>query len=513
MKLWQKIFLIALAFVMLAVSVTSMVVARGSFTSGLQQLEEAAAGRHEYAAGSIANKIAFERLRSYELALTEDAVLEQANTVIASYGSSGMGIALYEGAERVGAVHADSQELPAELFEAAAEGGTWSVITGRPEHLIIGSRLDLEGFSFTLFTIHDVSSIYASYTSVLRFIRAMSAVFAVASAVILFAIVHRLLRPLDRINASIASIADGSYDTRVEPSGGVEFAALARNVNVMAEAIEDNVADLTNIAERRKNFVDNFAHEMKTPLTSIICLADVMRIKKDLSEEERIEYADIIAEEAKRLKNLSGKLLELTVAGHAELELEEVVLARFLDDAEAALTPVAAQRGQHLRVHVPDAIRREQASIRADRELLSSLLFNLTDNAFKAGSEGGLVEIACRRKEERLLLIVEDHGVGMEKEELRKITEPFYMVDKSRSRKAGGAGLGLALCLEICRQHGARLRIASAPGKGTRVTVAFPESGSAAGAALPGGDVLPGEATLPEEVRTDVTGGEHEEDL
>ena len=480
MKLWQKIFLISLAFVMLAVSVTATAVARGSFVSGIDQAKTNAFGRHEYAVSGMINKVSFERLRSSELALTEEAVLGYAEEVLASYANSGMGVALYEGGDRVGAIRAEGLNDVPELFEAVGEGRTCSIIAGSPERLIIGSPLNLEGFSFTLYTLHDVSGVYAQHARVLSFIRIMSAVFAVLSAAILLVLVRRLLRPLDRINASLAAIADGSYETRVAPEGGEEFSVLARNVNVMAEAVEENVADLTEIADRRKTFVDNFAHEMKTPLTSIICLADVMRIKKDLSEEERVEYADIIAEEAKRLKNLSGKLLELTVAGHAELEKRNIDAAEFLDEVRAALTPVAEQRGMHLAVRVPQEVRDAHVMIRGDRELLSSLLFNLTDNAFKACSGDDTVEIRCPEDEGRLEIAVIDHGVGMAKEDLRKVTEPFYMVDKSRSRKAGGAGLGLALCLEIAKQHGAKFKIASALGKGTRVTLRFPIAEGAA---------------------------------
>ncbi|MBQ1400502.1 MAG: HAMP domain-containing histidine kinase [Lachnospiraceae bacterium] len=478
MKLWQKIFLISLAFVMLAVSVTAMVVARGSFTSGIEQTRTAAFHRHEYVSGGIVNKISFERVRSDKLVLAEEDVLAYVSEVIDSYAGSGMGLAVYNGGTRIDASQTDAPAEVPDLIEAVGGGETCSVITGDPERIIIGSPLDLEGYSFSLYTSHDISSIYSSYAQIRNFIRIMSALFGVISAALLLTAVRLLLRPLDRINASIASIADGSYDARVAPEGSAEFVTLARNVNIMAGAIEENVENLTEIADRRKTFVDNFAHEMKTPLTSIVCLADVMRIKKDLSEEERVEYSDIIAEEAKRLKNLSGKLLELTVAGHAELELRDIEAAQFLDETEAALAPVAAQRNMHLQVRVQEEVRRERLTVRADRELLSSLIFNLTDNAFKASSEGDTVEIACLRKEERLLLTVTDRGIGMEKEELRRITEPFYMVDKSRSRKAGGAGLGLALCLEIARQHGARLRIASTPGKGTRVTVNFPLSGA-----------------------------------
>ena len=115
-----------------------------------------------------------------------------------------------------------------------------------------------------------------------------------------------------------------------------------------------------------------------------------------------------------------------------------------------------------------------------DRPLFASLLYNLVDNASKASHEGQAIIMTCRRAEEGVRLSVTDHGIGMSKEDIEKVTEPFYMVDKSRSRKAGGAGLGLALCVEIAHRHGAELLIDSQPGEGTTVTVLFPEKAKGA---------------------------------
>ena len=116
-----------------------------------------------------------------------------------------------------------------------------------------------------------------------------------------------------------------------------------------------------------------------------------------------------------------------------------------------------------------------------DKPLFTSLLYNLVDNAAKASQDGQEIALTCRRAPDGVRLAVSDHGIGMSADSIAKVTEPFYMVDKSRSRKAGGAGLGLALCAEIAKRHGAALLIDSQPGEGTTVTILFPnrEKGAA----------------------------------
>lgn len=111
-----------------------------------------------------------------------------------------------------------------------------------------------------------------------------------------------------------------------------------------------------------------------------------------------------------------------------------------------------------------------------DRELFKSLLYNLLDNGRKASERGGQVVLAARKVDGQAEILVRDYGRGIPEEELDKVCQPFYMVDKSRSRKAGGAGLGLALCREIVSVHGGTMDIDSRLGEGTLVTLRFPLS-------------------------------------
>ena len=288
-------------------------------------------------------------------------------------------------------------------------------------------------------------------------------------ACILLILVFWLLIPLSRIRYGMRRIARGNYRERLSVRGSGEMAELAEAMNLMADAVEKNVEGLERVAEERKTFIDNLAHEMKTPLTSILGFADILRIKRVVTDKERQEYASVIVEEAKRLRALSGKLMELITIGGAKLDLQETPLREMLQEAAVSLQPLLQERDIHLSCAAPDI------QIQADRELFKSLLYNLVDNAVKASAAGQTVEIVSGYRDGLLYIDVRDRGTGIPEKELKRVLQPFYMVDKVRTRKSGGAGLGLALCLNIARLHHATLTIQSKLGEGTCVSILFGE--------------------------------------
>ena len=236
-------------------------------------------------------------------------------------------------------------------------------------------------------------------------------------------------------------------------------------MNRMADAIEKNVNALQKVADDRRDFIANLAHEMKTPLTSILGFGDLLRIQRMVPDEQRQEYAGIIVEEAKRLRTLSGKLMELITVGNTTLEKEWIALPQLFGEVQAVLTPMMEKSGISLQAH-PIA-----GMIWIDQELFKSLLYNLIDNAVKASAIGNVVILEAKRlAENRVRFSIVDHGIGMKEEEIRQAVQPFYMADKSRTRKHGGAGLGLALCVEIVKLHGGELSMVSQPGEGTTVS-------------------------------------------
>ena len=472
MKLWQKIFLCTLLLMTAAIDLTALVLVSGSHQLMLSRERTRCAASQETLALSLANQVVYQRLVQNRVLLTATAVEELIGEGLRTNASAELGAAMYatedeslvaaENAEPI-LQYADRQALLADdaYSQVAVEGD------GR-HYLLTGSTLLLEGRQYALFTASDISAIYEQKTQQLRFVRRMSLGCAAGGALLLLVLVWRLLRPLQRLGTVARTIAAGDYTARAPESGGTELRALAADMNAMAAAVEENVRRLTQVAEERRLFIANLSHEMKTPLTSILGFADILRISRDVSEEQRREYAGIIVEEAGRLKTLSGKLMELLTVGSTELSRDRIDLPSLCDEVAAALRP--ALTAQEITLHV----EADEGTFDGDVALLKSLLYNLVDNAIKASARGSEVALRGACDEEAVRFTVTDHGIGMSPETVARATQPFYMADKSRSRRAGGAGLGLALCDGIAKAHGGELRIDSTSGVGTTVTVTFP---------------------------------------
>lgn len=340
---------------------------------------------------------------------------------------------------------------------------TTATVSG--SEIMVESPIVFQNRTYAVKTIHRISkpdgkirTIFAvSVSAISALVIALGAVFSVGSYTL----------PLRRVNKAIRQIAAGKYDTRLEGGKG-DFSTTFNAVNDMAEAVERDVGKLSDIAENRKGFVDSMAHEMKTPLTSILCMGDLLRLKKDVSERDRRDYAGVIVEEAKRMKELSSKLLAMASTDNDSLSFEPVSTAELIDELGAAMRPVCERSGIGFSCEGIDGI------ISADRELFKSLIANLVDNAVKASEPAKTVGIRYAPDGGVMKIIVADQGIGMKPEDIKHATEPFYMVDKARSRKAGGAGLGLSLCAVIAKKHNATIDIKSELGKGTIVIVALP---------------------------------------
>ncbi len=259
----------------------------------------------------------------------------------------------------------------------------------------------------------------------------------------------------------------GAYSQRTAIHGSDEIASLSRSFDEMAQAVEGTVQTLQQNARQKDDFVAAFTHELKTPMTSILGFADILR-SGEVSPATRRTAADYIYHESKRLEALSGNLLALMGLEQQPPQLEAVPLGRVLQSLRRALPQGSP---------VP-TLPRSDAVVLAQPELLCDMLYNLIQNARKATPADGKVEVLLDETPTRLTIRVQDTGCGIPPQELARITEPFYMVDKSRAREQGGSGMGLALCARIAALHGTTLQFASVPSQGTTVSFCLQKAGS-----------------------------------
>ncbi len=289
---------------------------------------------------------------------------------------------------------------------------------------------------------------------------------AVAGGTILYVVAKKTSAPINALAILTKDIAQGNYGKKIKiKTSDYEIVHLSENFNSMTDAICKKINDISEETNRRDRFVANFTHELKTPMTAIIGYSQMLR-EYDLSPSEQKEASKAIFREAKRLEKLSIQLLDLYVLRNDELQTERISLEQLAWQLQTTLSYGAKKYRVSLSVEL------HQGWVLANSVLLLSLFYNLADNAFKASAPGGVVRIFSIQESDTFRLFVEDHGRGISGEHLPLLTEPFYREDKSRSRKLGGAGLGLSLCKEIARLHGTALAFESEPGKGT--VVSFP---------------------------------------
>ena len=363
------------------------------------------------------------------------------------------------------------------LFENLAVGGKNFVVGSSQGHhyIYVSSCSCVNERYLYVITKSEISEAYSLMNRQISYFRLLITIVLMVASVIMYVISCYLTRPLETLNCVTEKIAGGCYDTRANVKTCDEVGQLAGSFNRMAEAVSEHVKELRDIIHRRDQFVADFTHEIKTPMTTIIGYADTMR-SMELPRKEQIMSLNYIFSEGKRLEAMSEKLFELIYLKQHEIEQQPIHVEDLAGEIEKIVSPALQKKKITLSVEV------EPAVIFGSRELLVTAFVNLVDNARKASVEKSSIAltgcIVLRENEsgekvQQYELSVTDHGIGMMKEDVRHICDEFYMVDKSRSRKEGGAGIGMSLVALILDRHGAALGIESALGEGTQMKAIF----------------------------------------
>lgn len=455
MKLWLKVSLVSVIMVTAALSVLSLLLLVGAGKSNLDYAIQSAVSTH------TANAVYFEQAmqdgadenisattkrslaRYYVSSLADpNIILTAADDVI--YNTTSLDPALY---------------LP---LEAREKQYLVTDIDGK-SMLIVGSRISVRGALYSFYRITDVTSIYTQLTELSYRFSWISLLVILCTAALIILLVRTILHPIQRLKENTSLIAAGVYDKRIAVAELDEIGSLAMDFNAMTQAVENRVAELQEEAERRTLFMSALTHELKTPMTSIKGNAETLLMTK-MDEEEREAALLQINADCTRVERLSYKLMQLLVLKRSsDIEPKEQKVSDLLDMVYDAAKEQVRQRGLILK------IENHMERLKMDKDLLCELLLNLIDNAGKASPRGGTITLLAQGN----VISVSDSGHGIPAGELHRLTEPFFMVDKARSRKQGGMGLGLALAQEIARLHGAQLVFESEVDIGTTVKVVF----------------------------------------
>lgn len=314
----------------------------------------------------------------------------------------------------------------------------------------------------------DVTTIYIDRQGLLNQYRLALILLLIVGGGCIYVLSQYITKPIRRLDAVVEQISKGNYERRSRYVSTDEIGTLSDNFNHMADRLMEQMREKEREAKEKESFTAAFAHELKTPLTSIIGYADMLN-SVEMSEEERREAYYYIFRQGKRLESLSHKLLELVSIEQNPLQVRPISTKELEENIRTTMRPIFTAK------NIKGKITMEKGVIYGDKDLLLSVLYNLLDNAVKAASENGFILLKGKVLDNGYEIKVVDNGRGIPEQEISRITEAFYMVDKSRSRKEGGAGIGMALCQKIVTLHKGILNISSKLGEGTVVQLVFPD--------------------------------------
>lgn len=303
------------------------------------------------------------------------------------------------------------------------------------------------------------------------------------SSVCTYFLTKKALTPLQKLTSEVSQIQAQNLSTQLEvPNSKDEIAQLTSSFNEM-------LARLDNAFSTQKQFSANAAHELRTPLAVLQTNLEVFEKKQ---EPEMVEYQQLftmIKEQTARLSQLVGTLLDMTNLKSVP-RTDHVSLEELVDEVFCDLDPVAEKAGisihfddnssqdWHTDVHTPDAsaLNNNIRNITGSYVLLYRAVYNLVENAIKYNRPNGSVTVSVKEKNGQAMILVKDTGIGISPENQKKIFDPFFRVDKSRSRAMGGAGLGLALVDSIAREHGGSVKVLESNEKGSIIALMLPVS-------------------------------------
>lgn len=356
-----------------------------------------------------------------------------------------------------------------EELQVAADGEV-SIILRHDEqgnyYLFISNLIEARQQKLVLCMVKDINYIEVQRREEYQFFMLAGLLGLLASSLFVAAFGYWLLRPVRELDKAAQNIAAGNYDQRVSVNSNDEIGSLAQQFNRMADEIEGRIQQLQLESVRQQRFIDNLTHESRTPLTSIIGYAELLQ-KVDYDPALFQKGLNYIHSEGKRMLNLNNMLLDLTFYREKNFELLPQPVLPICREVQEIITVRAAERNITIEVQGDDFV------LPLDSDLMKSLLLNLVDNALKASNDNSRIIIGTVLNEDARVLYVQDFGRGMEAKELEKIKEPFYRVDKARSRKDGGVGLGVAICNQIAHTLQGRLDYESEPNKGTTAKIYF----------------------------------------
>lgn len=329
------------------------------------------------------------------------------------------------------------------------------------KYMLVSSSVEINNKRITLISRYDITDIFTERDRQVEFFYKVDVSVIAISSIAICTLAIFLTRPIIKLNEMSKKITKGDYNERVSIKSNDEIGELAKSFNQMIGTIENKINELKFSVKQKEEFITNFTHELKNPMTSIIGYADILRSGK-YDKKTNTKSANYIFNEAKRLETLAHKLMHLMGLSNESIKLEKINVVYFMNNLYKNINE--SLENIELKLDIEDGY------IIADKVLLEDALRNLIDNSKKAKPKDKIIKVSGKNEGNKYKISVEDKGFGIPKEDLPRILESFYIVDKSRARQEGRNGIGLSICEKIAKIHNTKLTIESQLNKGTCVS-------------------------------------------
>ncbi len=326
---------------------------------------------------------------------------------------------------------------------------------------ILKSDVTINDSNVSIISVYDISGVFEVRNQNLVKFYIIDVVLIILCGCLTTIFAKYLTKPLKTLNEATKIVSSGDLDKKTNIKGNDEIGELSKSFDLMIDSIKKRQDELALAVKQREDFISNFTHELKTPMTSIIGYTKVLKQDK-YSNEDKEKALSYICSETKRLEVFSHKLLDLIGLSEEKIVKENLNTKELFKEIESLIINRFSDINLNLDI-------KEQIVI-GDKNLLITCIINLIENAYKASKDTKKINVIGETFKNKYKISVIDEGVGIKKEEIRRITEDFYMVDKSRSKKNGSYGLGLGLCTKILKNHNTKLNFKSKVGKGTIVS-------------------------------------------
>ncbi len=456
MKFWIKLMLSIIVIISIILSISRYIIIRQNFTNSINSSVYQCINQNNMQRYYLEKNI-IDNVKSGE-EISKETIVENIKSLY-SYMETDNSIGIYtEDKEKLFCNFENIDKLDIDkVFNKERENYCFREMDGK-DYIVYISNLSINSEIIYIVNVYDITLIYEERELQIKEAMYIDIIILVISSIFISIFSIIFTKPIKKLNNMSKEISSGNFSQRINDISNDEIGELSNNFNIMAEEIENKINLLDLSIKQKDDFVNGFTHEIKTPMTSIIGYSDLLRLRK-CDEEITNKSLNYIYSEAKRLEELSYKLMMLMSLSEERIELKYYNISNFIQKIVKKLDLN----------EIEIITKLEEANVNIDETLLEIVIRNLISNAYKAEPKDNTIFITGIKMDDKYRISVIDSGRGIPKEHINKVTEDFYMVDKSRSRKNGGSGIGLSLCNKILALHGSKINIISEENVGTEV--------------------------------------------